>query len=128
MISRRYRFHGHNSLQHVYSRGKMVRGQSLALKYLSNPRRQHFRQAVVVSRKVSKSAVVRNRIRRLLYEVVRLLSSRFDGVYDMVLLVYDAALADLPAAKLALEVEKIYERAGIIGRQPPSHDIVEAKE
>ena len=128
MISRPHRFHGHNSLHYVYSRGKMVRGQFLGLKYLSNPRRQHFRQAVVVSRKVSKSAVVRNRIRRRLYEVVRLISNRFDGVYDMVLLVYDATLADLPAVKLGLEVEKIYKKAGIIGHHPRSHDIVEAKD
>jgi ribonuclease P protein component len=128
MIRSINRFHGHNSLQVVYNRGQMVRGQFLGLKYLSNPRRQHFRQAVVVSRKVSKSAVVRNRIRRRLYEAIRLLSSQFGGVYDMVLLVYDEALAELPAARLTAEVEKIYQKAGILGRRPPSHDIVEAKE
>lgn len=128
MIRYTNRFHGRNSLGLVHSRGKMVRGQSMALKYLPNPRRQEYRQAVVVSRKVSKSAVVRNRIRRRLYETVRLLAGQFNGVYDLVLLVYDESLADKPAAKVTAEVRKLYKKAGIIGGPAPSHDIVEAKE
>ena len=64
MIARAHRFHGHNSLRYVYGRGKIIRGQFFSLKYALNSKRRRYRAAVVVSRKVHKSAVVRNRIRR----------------------------------------------------------------
>ena len=72
MISVRHRFHGYGSLRTVYQRGQTVRGPAITLKYrYRGPQRQPYRVAVVVSRKVHKSAVVRNRIRRRLYEIVR---------------------------------------------------------
>jgi ribonuclease P protein component len=71
MISRSHRFHGYNSLRHVYRHGRMARGSQFAVKAALNPRRQTYRVAVVVSRKVNKSAVARNRMRRRLYELVR---------------------------------------------------------
>jgi ribonuclease P protein component len=128
MISRTHRFHGHNSLQYVYKRGQLVRASKLALKYSPNPRRRHYRAAVVVSRKVSKSAVVRNRIRRRLYEVIRSLSDEFQGVFDLVFLVYDEKLAAEPAEALQRDVRKLCQKAGIISGQRPAHGIVKAKE
>lgn len=128
MISRIHRFHGHNSLQYVYQHGQLVRGSLLSLKYSPNPRRRHYRTAVVVSRKVSKSAVVRNRIRRRLYEVVRLLSGEFQGVFDLVFLVYDEKLAAEPAEVLRRDVQKLCLKAGIISGQRPAHGIVKPKE
>ena len=71
MIAKQNRFHGRNSLNTVYRKGKAVRGEYASLRYASS-RRSDYRLAVVVSRKVSKSAVVRNRIRRRIYEIVRL--------------------------------------------------------
>ena len=71
MIAKQNRFHGRNSLNTVYRKGKAVRGEYASLRYASS-RRKDYRLAVVVSRKVSKSAVVRNRIRRRIYEIVRL--------------------------------------------------------
>lgn len=41
------------------------------VKYVTNTRRELPRFAVVVSKKVYKSAVKRNRIRRRLYEIIR---------------------------------------------------------
>jgi ribonuclease P protein component len=76
MISRTNRFHGYNSLRNVYRHGNTARGPLFAVKSLQNPRRKSYRLAVVVSRKVNKSAVARNRIRRRLYEQAKeLLSS-----------------------------------------------------
>jgi ribonuclease P protein component len=112
MIGRTNRFHGRASIKRLYTRGKSVRAGNLALKYAPNGR-QSFRLAVVVSRKVSKSAVVRNRIRRRLYENVRILSNEFNEAYDLVLLVYDASLAELPSAELASEVKRIIKKAKI---------------
>jgi ribonuclease P protein component len=114
MISRQYRFHGHGSLQYVHTHGQTQRGSGIALRYVANSRRETYRCAVIVSRKVSKSAVVRNRIRRRIYESVRILSSRFDGVYDIAFLVYEDRFADLPVETLVNEIEKLARKAGLI--------------
>lgn len=71
MIGRTHRFHGYGSLRSVYQRGQTVRGSMVSLRFSRRDRRHAYRVAVVVSRKVHKSAVVRNRIRRRIYEVVR---------------------------------------------------------
>lgn len=101
MISRSHRFHGLGSLRFVYKRGQTVRGQHLALKYIRNSRQNSFRCAVVVGKKVSKSAVVRNRIRRRLYEQLRVQLDGFDKPYDLVVTVFSDQVAEMPAQDLA---------------------------
>lgn len=99
MLSRTHRFHGYGSLRYVYKNGNVVRGQYCSLKYVSNPRRTTYRVAVVVSKKVHKSAVVRNRIRRRVYESVRE-NLVADQAYDLVVTVFSDQLATLPATQL----------------------------
>lgn len=112
MIARKHRFHGHNSLSFVYSKGKVLRGQYGMLKYCRNPRRDTYRAAVVVSKKVHKSAVVRNRIRRRLYEIVRL--SAITANFDLVFIVHDEKVATLPADELSKLVREKLQKAGVI--------------
>lgn len=109
MLRKENRFSGSRSVRHAY-RGKQARGRLLSLRY--NPRQQAgFRLVVVVSRKVSKSAVVRNRIRRRLYELVRTqYAKRLQG-YDYILTVYDASLATLPQVKLQNELHTVLSKA-----------------
>ena len=71
MLASKYRFHGHGSLRYVYSKGRVVRTKLFVCKTTDNRRRTEPRVAVVVSKKVMKSAVRRNRIRRRLYEAIR---------------------------------------------------------
>jgi ribonuclease P protein component len=66
--------------------------------------------AVVVSRKVSKSAVVRNRIRRRVYEIVR----RADNVppsTDLIFTVFGEQVAELEATKLQATVAELLQKA-----------------
>lgn len=114
MINRAHRFHGYNALRHVYGRGQTVRGPMFAVKYLPNPKRGSYRAAVVVSRKVHKSAVVRARIRRRLYEIIRTNASGFNGLYDIAIVVFSEAVATIPAAKLEEQVLKLLKQAQII--------------
>jgi ribonuclease P protein component len=107
MINRSHRFHGYNSLRRTYGSGQSVRGSLLSLKY-AHTNRNSWRAAVVVSRKVNGSAVVRNRIRRRVYETVRKLSPNITEPYDMVITIYDDAVTDLPQKKLEeLVVDKL---------------------
>lgn len=114
MIARAHRFHGFNALRGVYARGTTVRGQLMAIKYVANPRRNSYRAAVVVSRKVHKSAVIRNRIRRRVYEIIRLQEPDMVQPYDLVVTVYSDAVADVPASELQAMVQDQLARAGIV--------------
>lgn len=114
MISKKHRFHGYGSLKHVYLRGATVRGPLCTLKYVANPRRKSYRLAVVVSKKVSKSAVVRNRIRRRMFEAVRQYESRVKEPYDLVFTVFHESVATMPAEELKTMVRTQLSQAKVI--------------
>ncbi len=117
MISRKHRFHGYGSLKNVYKNGATVRGPLFALKVIQNPKRDSYRLAVVVSRKVNKSAVARNRIRRRLYEAVRQLEGDIIQPYDIILSVFHGSIIDEPAESLARQVKKQLTDAGVLARR-----------
>ncbi len=102
----------------------------LALRFVQNPRLKGWRLAVVVSRKVSKAAVVRNRIRRRIFEVVRREGGRIAPQYDLVFSVYGAELATLAHEELRVAVTTQLEKAGVLAQAPagtqeaPGHGIV----
>lgn len=124
MIDKKHRFQGHSSLRFVYQRGETIRGSYCSLKYIVNRRRKYFRIAVVVSRKVHKSAVVRNRIRRRMYEIVRAYAPRINQPYDLVLTAYNDQLATMPAGQLETAIKEKLDKAGVLA----DHDIVVPKE
>lgn len=128
MIGRANRFHGRGSITRLYANGKTVRTGSLALRYTQNPKRRDYRVAVVVSRKVSKSAVVRNRIRRRIYEQVRILSGGFTAPYDLVFTVFEPKVATVVSSELAADIAKLCKKAGLTSVKPGSHGIVEPKQ
>ncbi|MDO4611323.1 MAG: ribonuclease P protein component [Candidatus Saccharibacteria bacterium] len=70
MLSKKYRFHSRGGVRYVYKNGKTVRRSKASLVFCDNER-GFTRVSVVVSKKVNKSAVGRNRIRRRVYEVIR---------------------------------------------------------
>lgn len=115
MISGKHRFHGRNALNAVYRHGRSVRVEHMALR-VTPSKRADYRLAVVVSKKVSKSAVVRNRIRRRLYEIIRLLKDeqRIDWPFDMVLVVYDDRAAKVSSEELREEVVRLLSKTHII--------------
>ena len=113
MIHKTPRFQGRNSLRFVYQKGETVRGAAMNLRYILNNRNTSYRAAVVVSKKVHKSAVVRNRIRRRIYEFVRLSMTKVDKPYDIVFLTYSDQLADMPAEQLRENVNSLLAKAGI---------------
>ena len=114
MISRQHRFHGLHAVDGVYKRAITVRGEYLSLKYTPNLRGATWRAAVVVSKKVSKSAVTRNRIRRRIYEAIRQQSPSISQPYDLVCMVYRAELATMSSADLQREVIQLLLKAKII--------------
>ena len=113
MIPSQLRFHGHNSLRYVYANGKAVRSQSLTLKWVKNSHRKQSRISVVVSKKIIKGAIGRNRIRRRIYETIRLRVPRFDDVYDIVLIATAADLRDMPYPDLEALIDQLFTKADL---------------
>jgi ribonuclease P protein component len=119
MIARSHRFHGYNSLNLVYRRGATVRDYHMSLRYLRNSRRSTYRVAVIVSRKVHKSAVQRNRVRRRIYEIIRLHGAAITEPYDLVFTVFSDQLEELPSDQLARIVLGLCRKAGVLGAAGP---------
>jgi ribonuclease P protein component len=130
MISRQHRFHSFSSVRRVYQRGNRVRGQLLSLQYMTSERQKSYRAAVVVSRKVDKSAVRRNRIRRRLYEVLRSYETQIVRPYDLVFTVYGKEINDLPPIELNKLVHDQLQYAHILENPAPTsqHAIVKGKD
>ncbi len=90
-----------------------MRGRGVSLKYVANTKRTSYRAAVVVSKKVHKSAVVRNRIRRRVYEIVRL-QVEPALAYDFAFMVYDEAVATMPSEQVQELVAELLVKAKLI--------------
>lgn len=111
MLGRLHRFHGHNTLTVVYRRGETARSQHVSLKYCSRDAEKPYRVAVVVSKKVSKSAVVRNRIRRRIFELVREQGSTIPAGTDLLFTVFSDQVAEIDSAKLKQSVIQLLQKA-----------------
>ena len=123
MLQQRYRFHGYGGLRYLYRHASAERSRLLTIKYVANRRRRMPRIAVVVSKKVHKSAVGRNRIRRRIYEILRQQVPHFTGVYDVALIITSSEVLTSPHDELVLVVTNLLMRAGICpGDATPSDE------
>lgn len=119
MIPFSYRFHGHSSLRYVYKNGIAVRSSFATLKITPNKNRKHSRIAVVVGKKILKSAVGRNRIRRRLYEYIRQQIPRFAGSFDIVIIVSSSEFLTMTSNDLVLQIEHLFNQSGVY--KPPKN-------
>lgn len=113
MIEGKYRFHGHSSLRYVYRNGSMARSRLSTLRYIDNPHRVHSRVAVVVPKKVVKAAPKRNRIRRRVFEAVRLNWDKIAEHKDLIISVHSAEFLTLPFSEVQAEIEHLLSTAHI---------------
>jgi ribonuclease P protein component len=130
MLNKTHRFHGYNSLRYVYQHGQTARDPNLTVRYCINNKRRNYRVAVVVSKKVDKSAVKRNRIRRRLYQFVSLNASKINKPYDIVLNVVSEEIAGMPALQLKEVLVKLFGQTDIFEPSPSTSQrgIVNKKE
>lgn len=98
----------------MYKHGKTIRGPLCSLRYNKNQKRQEYRLAVVVSKKVHKSAILRNRVRRRIYEIVRQHGPAITEPYDMVISVFSDELAEMEYPKLLRLITDLLKKAPIL--------------
>lgn len=104
MLSHQHRFHGHGSLKYLFKNGKTARNRVLAFRYIENKNRVHTRVSVVVGKKVSKSAVKRNRIRRRVFEILRTNWDQVPEGYDISVTVFSIELLTMTHDELKRNV------------------------
>ena len=113
MIAKKYRFHGYGALKFVYTKGKTVRARFVSLKFHENTRRTESRLAVVVPKKVAKKAPERNRIRRRIYEAMRVNWDSIKTPHDLVITVFDEKMASISVEELTRIIKDLIRQANL---------------
>ena len=113
MLSAKYRFHSRGGVNYTYRHGRTVRTPVLSLVYASNARKK-TRFAIVVSKKVLKSAVGRNRIRRRLYEAIRLELPNLKLPTDHIFIVHNKELQNNDFSELSSLVHNLLHKAKLV--------------
>lgn len=105
------RLRSEKAIEQLFKSGRNVRGRILGMKLL--PTSGPTRFAFIVSTKISKSAVVRNRIKRQMREIVRPLLLRLQWPADIALMAQGAA-KDSDFSALRQEVVSLLIRARLL--------------
>lgn len=99
MLNKKYRFHSRGGVKNAYRKGKTIRRAKMSLVFVPNDR-GFTRISVVVSKKIDKRAVVRNRIRRRVYEIVRKNFEYLPKKTDYLFVVFSRDIVDMPNNEL----------------------------
>lgn len=106
MLEKKYRFHSRGGVRYVYQKGKTIRKPKISLVFTDNTR-GFTRVAVVVSKKVDKSAVGRNKIRRRVYEAIRLNFDDLPKKRDYIFVIYNKNMAKISFQELEKELGEL---------------------
>ncbi|HEX5798208.1 MAG TPA: ribonuclease P protein component [Candidatus Saccharimonadales bacterium] len=114
MIPKKNRFIGNNAIDRVYKTTRPLRAGGFNIRAKKSSSGE-YRLAVVVSKKVSKSAVVRNRIRRRIFEYARQnIANRPNAAgKEIIITVFEESTATIPAEDLTQQLKKLFKKAGI---------------
>ena len=102
MLSSKYRFHSRGGVKYTYQKGKTIRTPKVSLVFAPN-KRMRQRYAVVVSKKVLKTAVGRNQIRRRVYEAILKL--------DCIFVIYSKDFTKMDFNQIRAMVSDLLEKA-----------------
>ena len=112
MLNKKYRFHSRGGVRYVYQKGKTIRRPKMSLIFVENTR-GFTRVAVVVSKKVEKTAVGRNRMRRRIYEAIRVNFDLIPKGVDYVFVVYSKDVMKMKFGELEEVLGKLVEESKV---------------
>lgn len=112
MLSKKFRFHSRGGVRFVYQNGKTIRSPKMSLVFMDNVK-GFTRIAVVVSKKVEKSAVKRNRIRRKIYEILRINLDSIPKERDYIFVVYSNDILKMSFKELEKNIGKLVSESKI---------------
>lgn len=112
MLNKKYRFHSRGGVRYVYKNGKTVRKTKMSLVFAPNER-NFTRISVVVSKKVMKTAIGRNRIRRRIYEALRKNFEYIPKKIDYIFVVFSKDLLTMPFNELEKLLGELVEESKV---------------
>ena len=86
MLARDYSLKGKKNFEKVEKEGKMIQSDSFGIAYLKRDDEEFSHFGIIVSTKVSKLSVQRNRIKRAISESIRYSLSELKPAFDVVFL------------------------------------------
>lgn len=117
-VEKEYRLAKREDFSKVYRYGKSAANHQFVLYYLPQPKLEHFRFGVSVSKKVG-NAVVRNRLRRMMKEIVRLNKEQMAPHYDYILLARKPVV-EMPYAEMEKSLWHVVRKASLIKKNDSS--------
>jgi ribonuclease P protein component len=112
MLASQYRLKKKSSFYEVEEEGTVFQSESFGLAYLDKKDANNSLFGFVVSTKISKESVTRNKIKRSLHEAVRMNYSYIKPGYFVVFLAKQAA-ARKSTSNIMAEVKVALEKAGL---------------
>ena len=113
MIASKYRFHSRGGVKHTYKDGRTIRGKDISLVFNENTRNKK-RFAVVISKKVLKTAVSRNRVRRRFYEAIRLELPNIKTPVDCIFIIYNEDFLNKEFTEIQEAIRVLLKKANIV--------------
>lgn len=111
MISKKYRVKSFNEYKELLASGEYFGVKEIYIKYIKNDL-PYSKMSVVVPIKIDKRAVVRNRIRRQLSEILRLMHKDIKKGFNIVLFCKNPVL-EMEREDMKKQVEYILEKANL---------------
>ena len=85
-LPKKYRLKGSLVFKNIRKKGRLFQSESFGLGIIFRNDLEVSRFGIVVSSKISKKAIIRNRIRRIIFEVVRKMIPKMKKGHDVVFL------------------------------------------
>lgn len=112
MLSQENRLKRKKEFEAVFKGGRIVRGNSFFLKYLANGTNK-TKIGFVVSKKVSKKAVERNKVKRRLREIARSRKEDINKGFSIVVVTLPI-IKNLPFEEMKKEFNILLEKGGLV--------------
>ncbi|MFZ2970066.1 MAG: ribonuclease P protein component [Minisyncoccia bacterium] len=114
MLDKKFRLRKQKDFEKMFTGGIYLSCDFLALKAIKNDL-SISRFGFIVSNKVSKSAIVRNKMKRRLRESVRRIQEKVREGFDC-LFISKQGIAEKESAEIKVAVEKLLKRSGILNK------------
>jgi ribonuclease P protein component len=118
-VEKKYRLAKREDFNKVYRYGKSMANHQFVLYYLPLLGNDDFRLCVSVSKKVG-NAVVRNRLRRMMKEIVRLKKESMAPHYDYILIARKPA-AEMDYQEMEKSIFHVIRKAGLLKKIAKEH-------
>ncbi len=115
MWKKEHRLTKREDFNKVYRYGKSTANQQFAVYYLARPDQETFRLGVSVSKKIG-NAVVRNRLRRMMKEIVRLNADSIASNFDFVVIARKP-VAGMEYADMERSLKHVLKKASLFSKK-----------